>query len=101
MPDRCTIQRLTRERVGLDFDETWTDIAQNVPCRLTEQGDVGREYVQGGSVVGSSDLVMRLPFGIDITNADRVIVSGTTYDVRRVMTRSNATVTTALIGVTK
>lgn len=101
MPDVCTIQRRTQVRSGLDYTYTWADIAQNVPCRITEQGDVGREFEQAGSVVGSSDLIIRLPYGTDITNADRIINNGTTYDVTRVLVRSNATVTTALIGVTQ
>lgn len=100
MPDVCQIQRKTQVRDGLDYTVTWTTIADDIPCRLSEQGDVGREYVQAGSVVGSTDLVLRLPFDTDITNADRVIINGTTYEVTRVMTRSNATVVTALIGVT-
>jgi SPP1 family predicted phage head-tail adaptor len=101
MPDVCTIQRSTKVRSGLDYTVVWADVATNVPCRITEQGDVGREFEQAGSVVGSSDLILRLPYGTDVTNADRVISNGTTYDVTRVLVRSNATVTTALIGVTK
>lgn len=98
MPDVCEIHRLTRVRSGLDYTETWAAIAENVPCRISEQGDVGREFAVAGSVVGTSDLILRVPFGTDLTNADRVILNNTTYEVTRVTTRSDATVVTAFIG---
>jgi SPP1 family predicted phage head-tail adaptor len=99
LSDTCAIQRRTKVRSGLDYTFVWADIATDVPCRISAQGEVGNEFEQAGSVVGQSDLILRLPFGTDISNADRVIHDGTTYNVTRVLVRSQATVTTALIGV--
>lgn len=101
LTDTCAIQRRTEVRSGLDRTYTWADIATNVPCRIAEQGEIGREFEQGGSVVGSNELVLRLPFGTAVTNADRVNFNGTSYEVTRVLTRSNATVSSVVLGVVK
>lgn len=105
LTDRCDVQRRTAVRDGLDRTHTWTAIATDVPCRITAQGEVAREYIQGGSVVGSTDLILRLPYGTNVTNKDRVIVfvddTTITYEVMRVLTRSNATVTSAVVQETK
>lgn len=99
LSETCVIQRRTKVRNGIDYSFDWADIATDVPCRMSPQGEVGSEFEQAGSVAGSNDLVLRLPYGTDITSADRVLIEGVVYDVTRVLVRSQATVTTALIGV--
>lgn len=98
--DKATIQRKEIVDDGyLGQEEQWVDYLKNIPCRVVEdEGRVGIEGTVGGRTGSSGDYVVRLPYGTDIHEADRLLVQINgrvrTLEVSRVVERSFATTTT-------
>lgn len=85
LKDRCIIQRFTAGTADYYGHpaKVWTYLSSNVPCRLIAGS--GRELQIGAEVViAEYKLSLR---GVSITEQDRVIISGTTYEVLLVKTR--------------
>lgn len=80
---RCTINRNTA--TGRDShnrkNETFTELAANVPCRFVPLG--GRENADRGEIV-TSDFRVHFLSGQDITEKDQVVFESKTYDVELV-----------------
>ena len=79
LKDRCVVQRYTEgtaDVYGIPA-KVWTYHLKNLPCRLVAGS--GREIQIGARVVVAEyKLIMR---GVDITEQDRVIIGGITYEV--------------------
>ncbi len=77
--ETCTIQRFT-EGAADDYGNpalTWTDHLTDEPCRLVASS--GREIKVGAEIV-VADYKLFVE-SIDITEQDRVVISGITYEV--------------------
>jgi len=85
----CTVRRFT-EGVADAYgrkERTWTDHLEDEPCRLSASS--GREITIGAEVVVAD---YKLFLGdVDITERDRVILGGVTYQVLLVTNRQNGT----------
>lgn len=90
-PDTATIQRNTRTGDGGGGTvSNYASIATDVPCRVSPVGggETGSSDTQSGDrVVQESTHVVTFAAGTDVTEADRIIVAGRTYDVTLVRTR--------------
>lgn len=70
---RVTIQRLTSETDGAGGrTETWTDHAEDVPCRAWTDVRRDSESEQGDKVTVTSDRRLVVPLATDVTEADRI-----------------------------
>lgn len=92
LPDLCTIERnvLTSDGGG-GFDDSWVPLAINVPCRQSPTTDGGEQVVArfrgasaGDRAVDETTSLIILPPDQDITESDRIVKDGTTYDVTMV-----------------
>ena len=87
--DTCTVRRYTEGAVD-DYGKptlTWDDHLADEPCRLSASS--GREITIGAEVVIAD---YKLFLGdVDITERDRVILGGITYQVLLVTNRQNGT----------
>lgn len=80
LPDTCSILSITRTSDGSGgFTETWGTASANVACRLDTQN--GKYIDLDGSVRSYKKLVLSLPYNTTITNANRVLFSGNTFQV--------------------
>lgn len=85
LPGTATIRRLTRvSDGGGGYTEQWTDIA-TVACRLAPVG--GGEGVTGGRVDDRTTHIITLPALTDVTEADRLLTGGQTFEATLVRTR--------------
>lgn len=81
MPDTATISRATTasdSRGG--FTATYTTAATTV-CRVLRVSGTPREMERGGKTVTVRVTPIYLPTGTDVRDGDRIIVSGTTFEV--------------------
>ena len=87
--DTCTIQRYT-EGAPDDYGNpvlTWADHLVDTPCRLVASS--GRELKIGTEIVVADD---KLFLGnVDITEQDRVVLNGKTYELLLVKDHANGT----------
>lgn len=94
LPDVATILVRTVEPDGAGGQrETFTPATPTVACRLAPAG--GGELRQAGGASQSGDWisdrtthVLTVPFGVALSEVDRVQVNGATYEVTAVRTRS-------------
>src|SRR5690606_8841839 len=104
MISTCTIQRKTITTVGLDEIETWGDHLTGVPCLVVEPDNVASssEDIQAGRLASQGELIVRFPYGTDIHESDRILVTVSqtprTLEVSRVVEHSYATMTSVLCG---
>jgi SPP1 family predicted phage head-tail adaptor len=85
LPDVATVQRATTVSDGGGGTTTsWADVA-TVACRIAPAGG-GEGATAGERVVDESTHVISLPAEADVTELDRLIVGGQTYDVTLVRT---------------
>ena len=102
LTDSATILRLSTEDDGyLGTIDTWSELATAVPCRVAEVVGAGeRESTQAGRITSAGEHVVRFPYGTDIHEADRVVVTVNaqerTFDVARVIEHSYATTTSVV-----
>lgn len=86
--DTCTVRRY---RTG-DADDygkpaqEWYDLATDQPCRL--MATTGREVLVGAEVV-IADYKLFIEDTSSITEQDRIIVDGSTYEILSVMNRKD------------
>jgi len=88
LKDRCIIQRFTEGTVNNYGHpaKLWTYLLRDVPCRLV--AGTGRELQVGAEVViAEYKLILR---DVTITEQDRVIIGGITYEVLLVASRQTA-----------
>lgn len=93
LPGLATVQRLTRvPDGGGGFTEQWTDLAVNVPCRIAPVGG-GETGTRGGRIADETTHVATFPAGQDVTEADRIVINGTTYEATLVRERGGWEIT--------
>lgn len=87
LPGTAVIRRLTRDSDGGGgFTETWTDVA-TVACRIAPLAggeritSSARGSTVGERVVDETTNVVTLPATADVTEKDRLVIDGRTYDV--------------------
>lgn len=87
LPSTCNILSLTRTPDGEGgWTETWGTVTANVACRLDlvitrGVGFIGSEQLQGAALKPYTSWVLSAPHGTALTDANRVEVSGDTFNV--------------------
>lgn len=97
LPDRATIQRNTSTPDGGGgFTQSWATLAADVPCRLAPVGggeDSARGSSGGDRISDEATSIITFAAGQDVTEADRIIVAGQTFDVQLVRRRGEYEIT--------
>src|SRR5262245_1771834 len=100
LPDLAAIERYTETSTAEGVEQGWATIATGIPCRVSPSGAnaVERAGIQGpsgGGVVRSlSEWTVWLPALTDVTERDRIVVTGTdrtdgrVFEINRVGERS-------------
>lgn len=86
--DTATIQRKSVVNQGGEETETWADLATAVPCRIAPIGG-GETGVTGGRVAEQTTHTVTFTAEQDVTERDRIVVSGVTYNVTLVRKRGS------------
>lgn len=80
MPSRCTIKEEVPNRSPGGFTApTWTDVATDVPCRLSA-GVAGSEMIEAGQVQTLGRWTLSLPADTPIKKGHQVVVTGTSAE---------------------
>jgi head-tail adaptor len=80
-PDTAVIQRATDTSTGDGTSQVWATVA-TVSCRVSRIGIGANEGLGGGnSIQSSGGRRIKIPALTDVTARDRIVVSGTTYEV--------------------
>ena len=81
LPSSCTIERANLSPDGAGgWTGAWATLASGVACRLAPVGNPS-EVIVADRYTGKALWQLTLPSGQDITHADRVVLSGLTYEV--------------------
>lgn len=98
MPDTVYIQRLTRASDGAGgWAETW-QTAATTKGRITPNQRQAGEVVQGGAVTAYGEYMITLPYDTDLQQDDRLQLSGTQYEVKAILERSEKTALRVLVN---
>ena len=85
--DTCVVKRKTKVSNGAGGSmESWSDAA-SYPCRIAPAKS-GDETTIGGAVKSVKPVVVILPYDADVTTADRLAISGATYEVTALVPRT-------------
>lgn len=85
MPNTCNILSLTQTADGQGgFTDTWGTATASVACRFETMRQSGREAMAAGALQPFQSWVLTVPSGTTITTANRVQISGTSYNVKGV-----------------
>lgn len=88
LPDTATIYRFTSEIVGGEQVETWSVLAEDVPCSLTPfAGEKPGE--EGGRIDERSTVIIAFPAKQDVRETDRIVVDGVAYNPTHVRRYGN------------
>ena len=90
LADSCTIQRAAASRTAQGGTrQTWSDLATGVPCRLDVlrglQITASNEKEIDGALGVVLDYTLYLRHDQDITEKDRVILDGHTFQIQSVL----------------
>lgn len=86
LPDTATIRRhTTASDGGGGTTQTWADLATTA-CRISPVGG-GEGATDGDRIADESTHIATLPAETDVTESDRLIVAGRTYEVTLVRSR--------------
>ena len=98
MPDTVYIQRLTRASDGAGgWTEAWQTVAETKGRIAPSQRGAG-ETVQGGAITAYGEYIITLPHDADIGQDDRLQISGTQYEVKAILERSEKTALRVLVS---
>lgn len=87
LPSTCTIQRKTSvSDGGGGTTETWASYAEDVACRVAPAGG-GETGTAGDRINDETTHIVTLPALADITEADRLVIDGQTYEATAVRKR--------------
>lgn len=93
LPDEAVVQRVTEVSDGGGGTTTeWADLA-TLACRIAPAGG-GEGGQEAGRVEDETTHVVTLAAGADVTAADRLVISGVTYEVTAVRERRAWALTT-------
>lgn len=76
----CTIQQATQTNTKGSVEESFSNRATGVACRLAPD-QRPREYTLGMGRVSVSEFILTIPWDQAIEPSDRVVVSSETYEV--------------------
>ena len=85
----CDIQAKSLNRTGYEKTESWTEIAENVPCRHDSSSNV--KINDGNIRVNSDDDVFFFKPDVQIERGNRIVHDGVSFDVIKVGKLYNAT----------
>lgn len=98
MPDSATIQRYVEESTSDGVEHVWSDVATEIPCRVSSNASLGMERPgEGAAIRSTSQWVVWLPAFTDVQLVDRIVVTGgdrtdgRTFEVSRVDEKSYET----------
>lgn len=81
LTETATVQRVTRTGDGMGgFSESWATVA-TVSARVAPLGNSPQERVIAERLTGVTLWTVTLPAGTDVTDADRIGISGRTFEV--------------------
>lgn len=92
LPDTCSVMRNTPTQSGDGASESWASVA-TVACRVSPLASGSTENVGADeSIRAVNQWTIWLPYGTDVTVADRIGYGSRTFEIGRVGTRSYETV---------
>lgn len=98
LTDAAEIQRYTETSTSDGVEQVWSPVATGVPCRVSRPARAAVERAGEGAVLrAASDWVVWLPAGTDVTERDRIAVTGAdrtdgrTFEVESVGNKTNET----------
>lgn len=98
LPDTVYIQRLTRTSDGAGgWNEAWQTIATTKGRIAPSQKQAG-ETVQGGAMTAYGEYIVTLPHDTELQQDDRLQISGTQYEVKAILDRSEKTALRILVS---
>lgn len=87
LPETCTIQRKTAVSDGGGGTTTsWVNQAAGVPCRVAPAGG-GETGTAGDRISDETTHIVTLPAQTEVTEADRLVIAGQTYESTAVRKR--------------
>lgn len=90
LTDVCSISRPTDTADAFGGQaRTWSTVAASVPCRIAPETRRPVEEGREGRFAVIGDYVVTLPAGQDVTERDRIVIGGVTYEVLGVRYRTN------------
>lgn len=91
LPGTAIISRSTQGSDGMGgITDTWNNVG-TVAARVSPSGG-GVEMIAGGEFVAATGWVITVPVGTNVTERDRIVYDGQTYEITRTSTpRSYAT----------
>lgn len=93
LTDTCAVQRKTTvSDGGGGTTSTWGPHLASVRCRLSPAAG-GEDGVTGARISDESTHIVTLPAGTDVTEADRLVISGQTFEITLVRTRGRFEIT--------
>jgi head-tail adaptor len=90
LPDLATIQRPVTVADGAGgLATTWPVLVSGVPCRLSpvQGGESSAASTGGDRVADEATAIITFAAGQDITEADRIVIAGQTFDITLVRHR--------------
>ena len=87
MNTTCTIQRVSQVADGAGGStDTWSTLASNVACRIMKATIAAQtsEQVAADILRGKALYYVTIPAGQDVTNKDRIVSGGRTFEVVQV-----------------
>ena len=84
-PDTCTISRNTPTSDGAGgFTDVWANLATGVSCQVESVSKLrsGGEQIMAAKLTSIAPRVFKLPPLQDVTVKDRIVYSGSTYEVK-------------------
>lgn len=98
LTDAAEILRYTETSTSDGVEQAWAPIATGVPCRVSRPARAAVERAGEGAVLrAASDWVVWLPAATDVTERDRITVTGAdrtdgrTFEVESVGNKTNET----------
>ena len=80
LADRCVIARYTEVSTSDGITQTWAAVASDVPCQVWPIGSSAAEAVGAGATLRAlSRWNVRVPALTDVTERDRITVTGPSY----------------------
>lgn len=98
LPDTVYIQRLARTSDGAGgWTEVWQTIATTKGRIAPSQKQAG-ETLQGGAMTAYGEYIVTLPHDTELQQDDRLQISGTQYEVKAILERSEKTALRILVS---
>jgi hypothetical protein len=97
----CTIQRAAITNGAQGPLTTWTQRSTGIHCSLYETPRIPREIAETGSVKNVTLWQINLPAAQTVAVTDRIIISGRTFEVEKIVSGSFPTLVVCLASEVK